>query len=124
MAAFASPDELENYLDGDPLPRHPERLLDRASDRVRECLIGLAYDPADVDVIAALKDATILQAQWMAPDETGAREQYQSMSTGGVSWTRAQDGKGRARSARYSPDMLAKLRTSGHFGTLAIVVGG
>ena len=124
MAAFATVDQFEAYLDGDPMPAHPERLLDRASDRVRECLVGLVYDTVDTGVVSTLRQATLLQAQWMAPDETGARDVYSSMSTGGVSWTRAQKRGGGPVDTRYAPDMLAKLRTSGYFGGLVVVVSG
>lgn len=118
--SYATVDELEDHLDGDPTPAHPERLLDRASERVDEMLIGAVYDGTDPDVTAALKRATLLQAQWMAPDETGQRAQFSSMSTGGVSWTRAQRQGGGVTDSRFSPDALSYIRTSGLLAGLSV----
>jgi hypothetical protein len=118
--AYATVDDLEDFLENDPMPNHPERLLDRASERVDEMMTGFVYEtsdaglPTDASVIDLLKNLTILQAQYMGDvgDETGSRSGFTSMSTGGVSWSRAVgQGNGRPINDRYAPNAVTYLRT-------------
>lgn len=120
--AYATVGYFEIYLDGEPLPPYPERLLDRASELIDEMLIGAIYetdadgeptDPADIDT---LKKATCAQAQYMAAlgDETGALAQFTSASAGAVSFGRAIGSTGKATAAsRYAPQAVTVLRTAG-----------
>lgn len=57
--AYATPEQLEAYL-GVPVAR-ATLLLTRASRDIDRALLTAVYDPADPDVIAALRDATCEQ---------------------------------------------------------------
>jgi len=126
MVAYATVDELESFLEDDPMPRHPERLLDRATERIRELLGGYLYDvgedgfATDARVRHDIMMMTLLQAQYMMDlgDETGAKDGFSSMSTGSVSWTRRSgSGGGNAPTPKFGPNVLAYLnQTSMRFG--------
>lgn len=121
MAVYASEAELLAHLDGDPAPAHADRLLELASGLVDEMLVGAIYAtdsgglPTDSRVAGALKRATLLQAQYMAAtaDELGIKDAFSSMSTGGVSWTKATGANGRTPTFRFSPAAVGYLRSSG-----------
>lgn len=126
---YATVDDLEEFFEGDPMPSHPDRLLQLASERVDEMALGAIYDDltdeipnrykpdgTPMTVGDALKRVCLLQAQYMTEvgDETGARDGYTSMSTGSVSWSKATgQGNGRPASTRFSPNAVSSLRNSG-----------
>lgn len=116
MARYANEADLTGFLDGDPAPPHPERLLEQACDLVDQMLIGAFYDvddngtPTEAGDIAALKTATLYQAVWMAGDEFGKKSQYSSMSTGGTSWSRATGSGDDQRQSPYSPAAWRHLK--------------
>ena len=118
---YASVDDLEDYLDGDPTPAHPERLLERASNRVDMMLKGCVYpvedgvatEPEDVEL---LRDLTVRQATHMA--EIGDLGQYSSVRTSTVSWTRP-DG---TTAPAYAPEAVELLAARGWPGR-GLVVG-
>lgn len=119
--AYATTADFTTFLDGDPLPAHAARLLDRASELVDEMLVGAVYAtdsagfPTHTRVVNALKKATMLQAQYLAAvgDETGAKDGYASVSTGQVSFTRATKTGGATAVARFAPAAVTYLRTAG-----------
>lgn len=121
MAAYATVDEFSDYLDGDPLPAHPDRLLARATDVVNELLVGAVWTtdtdgmPTDARVADKLREAVCIQADYMSrtDDELGTRALYDSVSTGGVSYSRATSGSGGALPSRYAPALLTFIRTAG-----------
>jgi hypothetical protein len=121
VASYATVDEFADYLDGDPLPAHPERLLDRATEAVNELLVGAVWStntttglPTDTTVAGKLRTAVCIQAHYMAEqdDELGTRTLYDSVSTGGVSYSRAAGANG-ALPSRHAPALLSYIRTAG-----------
>src|SRR4051794_26110046 len=93
LLAYAPADQVAD------LPADPEatRLLTRASRRVDRLLFAAVYDtaattglPTDPDVAQALSEATCEQALWWLEtgDESGASDQYQSVSAGSIALTR------------------------------------
>lgn len=131
--AYATVTDLLNAESSVALPSDPGELnwpLDVASLRVDELLIGAVYDtdpagaPTAADVVAALKTATIAQALFMverataeAGGMTGANDDKQSMTIGGMSWARGGAGAagtaGSGYGTRYAPDAVAALRVAG-----------
>jgi hypothetical protein len=121
VAAYATVDQFSDYLDGDALPAHPERLLERATDAVNELLVGAVWAtssttglPTDSTVADKLREAVCIQAHYMAEqdDELGTRPLYDSVSTGGVSYSRAAGANG-ALPSRHAPALLSYIRTAG-----------
>jgi hypothetical protein len=121
VAAYATVDQFSDYLDGDALPVHPERLLDRATDAVNELLVGAVWVtssttglPTDATVADKLREAVCIQADYMSrqDDELGTRTLYDSVSTGGVSYSRAAGPNGPVAS-RFAPALLTFIRTAG-----------
>jgi hypothetical protein len=124
MVAYASVDDLEDFLDDDPTPAHPERLLDAASAEVDNLLRGCVYTvdpvtglPDEDEDVTKLRDLTVLQAVWMAQDETGERAQYSEIRTSSVTVVRAGKGGG----SRYAPRAVAYLQAHGWPGTGLLV---
>ena len=127
---YATTTDLANWLHGPP-PAGARRMLARATLRVDELCKTAVYDvdannlPTDPAVIAALRDATCAQVEWMV--ETGdlagtaAPEQYQSVSIGSVSLTRAgSGGAGGTAASRYAPNAVTVLQLAGLLpGTVA-----
>lgn len=69
MAAYATVAELTAKLGSEPA--NAQDLLDRASRDVDVALLCKVYDATNVDVVAALKDATLEQvAQGLAQGDT------------------------------------------------------
>jgi hypothetical protein len=127
MPSYVTPDELEDFLDSDPGTTHPERLLERASEIIDGLLVGRVYDvdtaglPTDSTVQTKIKRAVLLQAQYMIAlgDETGVKGQFSSLSTGGVSWSRAGD----SSAAVVAPAVQDFFRVAGLPGTLTLRIG-
>lgn len=127
MTAYATVEDFEGYLNPDPdeeavpVPPGATRLLRDASEVLDELLIGAMYAtdadgmPTDPDVVDALKRATCAQARYTSElgDETGAKGQYASWSTGGVSVTRAFATAGSNQLNRVAPQAVLILRTEG-----------
>jgi len=76
--AYATSEQLGGYLEGGAaaVPGDAARLLARASELVDDHIVTAVYDvdangqPTDVDVAAALRDATCAQVEfWLAGDE-------------------------------------------------------
>jgi len=117
--AYATEADLTEYLDGDPMPSHPQRLLNQASDDIDELLIGAVYPvdadgvPTGADHIDALMQVCVLQALFLAPDPDGRKRQYSSMSTSNVSWTRATDASGSPITPEFSARAYKMLRLAG-----------
>ena len=57
--AYATPNDLDGIVD--PVPANAELLLVRASRAVDQALLTAVYDPTDLDVIEALRQATVEQ---------------------------------------------------------------
>lgn len=127
--AYATPAELEDFL-GHPVD-HAERMLERATRRIRGALLTARYDPTDSDVVAALRDATLeVCAYWDAQGMDGSEgaadgpSAYQSVTAGSISLTRATGGtggtvsaSGRAASAAGLPEQAwLVLRQAGLLG--------
>jgi len=114
--AYATLDQLDDYLDGDPRPPHPQRLLDQASIDIDIALTGAVYDTddngiaTDADIAAAITLATILQALYIAPDPQGKKAQYSSMTSSQVSWTRATRADGSPVVQKTAPAALNVLQ--------------
>lgn len=120
LVAYAPADQ-----QGD-IPAEPEatRLLTRASRRVDRLLFAAVYDtdpvsllPTDADVATALSEATCEQALWWLEtgDESGASQQYQSVSAGSISLTRGYSSGGSAtgRDQNVSPAAVEVLQLAG-----------
>jgi hypothetical protein len=118
--AYATTDDLGDYLSPDAPPANAARLLERASDLVDEMLIGAIYDvnddgdPTDADVAAALTKATCAQAQFMMAtgDETGAHTGG-TVKVGDVQITRPASTGRSPGGGRYAPAALGALRVAG-----------
>lgn len=89
--AYATPEELGQHLDPDPLPANAQQLLDRASRNVDQALLCSIYDPTDPDVQAKLKEATLEQvaAGLDAGDRKGTGRTTGGFSIGRLSVQRA-----------------------------------
>lgn len=119
--AYATVEEFTDYLDPDPAPTTAARLLRDSSEIIDSLLIGAMYAtddsgmPTEADVIDALKRATCAQARYTLElgDETGAKGQYASWSTGGVSVTRAYAVAGSNQLQRVAPQAVLILRSEG-----------
>lgn len=75
MTAHATVEQLTEYL-GREAPANAERLLDRASEVIDECLVTAVYSTntagvaIDAEVLTALQKATCAQVEfWLAGDE-------------------------------------------------------
>lgn len=123
--AYATAEDLVDYLD--PVPDTADLLLLRASRLVDQALLCAVYDvdddgmPTDARVAAALREATCEQvAAWVAggEDGTGVAGQYQSVSIGSVSLTRAAGGApgGGSASAGLCPQAWMILQQAGLTG--------
>jgi hypothetical protein len=118
VAVYATVDDLEDELSGQPTPLNPDRLLVLASATVDAMLIGCAYTvnvstglpsyPSDQE---KLKRLTVLQAVWMADDPDGQREDYVSVRTSTVSVNRPQP------RPRYAPRAVEYLASHGMPGS-------
>lgn len=125
--AYATVGEYLAEVDATVAPTGLARTLDVASRRVDEMLIGAVYDvdthgvPTDMEVLEALRAATIEQAVWMLDvgDSAGTGAgigQVTSQTIGRVSWTAGGSSGSSAVSgagSRFAPEALAVLHTAG-----------
>ncbi|WP_329376041.1 hypothetical protein [Streptomyces sp. NBC_01483] len=124
--AHATISDLEAWLAPETAPANAWRLLEQASDRIDEALIGAMYDPTDTAVQDVLRKATVRQVHWMLErgDETGAQDDVQSMTTGQRSITRRTNaGHASAPAPRISPQAVTVLRNAGLLTMWPLVVG-
>ncbi|MEU8556025.1 hypothetical protein AB0C80_18815 [Streptomyces anthocyanicus] len=116
--AYATEQQLIDYLAPDPAPANAAKVLDRASDDIDGLLIGAVYDtdadgmPTDPKVQAALRKATLAQAEYLVStgDLTGAQRQWRSVRLGDAEYTRATTG---TEPGRIAPSALQALRVAG-----------
>lgn len=129
--AYATAADLGNWLDPKPLPDNPGKVLELASDDIDELLTGAWYDvdadgmPTAPDVITALRDACVRQAEWLLDrdDLSGAQSDVQSMTVGGRSLTRRTVGSGAGAAPQFSPRAVVVLRRAGLLALYPLVVG-
>ena len=122
-------------MEAPPTGTDLRRVLRTASARVDEMLTGAIYAtndvtllPTDAAVTVALRDATVLQANYQIetgdPYGTGATDDYQSVSAGGISLVRGSSGSGGASATgRYGADAYEVLRAAGLTGVQPLSVG-
>ncbi|MFD5711328.1 hypothetical protein ACFWHW_13175 [Streptomyces pharetrae] len=116
--AYATEQQLIDYLAPDPAPANAAKVLDRASDDIDGLLIGAVYDtdsngmPTDPKVQAALRKATLAQAEYLVAtgDLTGAQRQWGRVQVGGVEYIRGTSG---TEPGRIAPAALQALRVAG-----------
>ncbi|MGW4411163.1 hypothetical protein ACWEJ6_44530 [Nonomuraea sp. NPDC004702] len=120
--AYATSSDYATYT-GTTAPDGIDLLLARASRLVDQVLLCAVYDVDDVDVQAALRDATIEQAAaWTASgieDGTGAATEWANVSIATVSLGRAQSGGaggGGSAAIRPAPQTLMVLQQAGLTG--------
>ena len=116
MAAVATASDWQNLLHVTP-PDNAEYLLALATEDVDDLIVGAVFDtvaglPADPDLLAALKLATVVQAVFLADgkDPSGGAAAIQEVTVGGVRYTRAARGD---RPGRYSPRAQGILQRAG-----------
>ncbi|MGW3499358.1 hypothetical protein ACWDMY_01250 [Streptomyces globisporus] len=116
--AYATEQQLIDYLAPAPAPPNAAKVLDRASDDIDGLLIGAVYDtddnrqPTDARVQAALRKATLAQAEYLVEtkDLTGAQRQWGTVAVGEVSYTRGTSG---TEPGRIADAALQALRVHG-----------
>lgn len=114
--AYATPTELADFL-GHQVDA-PERMLTRATRRVRGALLSAIYDPTGPAVVDALRDATLELCAWwddsgMDGSETGPDADpgtWTSVSAGSISLSRGSSAGGSA------PEPSATARTAARYG--------
>ncbi|MFD8072159.1 hypothetical protein ACFV3E_05850 [Streptomyces sp. NPDC059718] len=122
--AYATVEEFTDFLDPDPVPTNAARLLDRASTKLDQILLGAVYEtdadglPTDPALAAVFREAVCIQAQYVNAlgDETGANANVASMTLGNQSIVRAlggSRGSGATTTPRVSQDLLDLLKASG-----------
>ncbi|MEU6057999.1 hypothetical protein [Streptomyces sp. NPDC047097] len=124
--AYATVQQLENWLDPEPAPANAARLLEQASDRIDTALHGVAYPVGDPAVLAVLAKACVRQAHWVleGDDETGARADIQSESVGKRSYSRFPRAAGeKPREQLLAPAAVDVLRNAGLLAVYPVVVG-
>lgn len=117
--AYATPEQLGEFLDPEPTPANAARLLDRASrdvDRELKCSVYDVDDsgmPTKQAVIDALREATLEQVAWrlaQGDDEgLGAAGVYSSVSIGSVTLSRG-SGSGSGGSSGGAEDFGEQAR--------------
>jgi hypothetical protein len=118
--AYATVGEFTAFLDPDPVPANAQRLLDRASTKLDQLLMGAVYEtdadglPLDPALAAVFREAVCIQAQYIDSlgDETGAMANVSQMSLGNQQIVRAISVVG-SGTPRVSPDLVALLQTKG-----------
>ncbi|MGW2113794.1 hypothetical protein [Streptomyces zhihengii] len=124
--AYATVSDLEAWLAPEPAPAHAVRLLEQASERIDTALYGVAYDVDDPEVQALLAKATVRQVHFVleGDDETGARSDMQSESTGKRSYSKFGRAPGeKPRSQQVAPAAVEVLRNAGLLTVYPLVVG-
>lgn len=95
--AYATVQELTDFLAPAAAPADAARLLDRASRDVDEAIITAVYDtdangdPTDPDVLNALKAATLEQAAYRIAAGDGGAGQWGQVTLGPANLTRRTD---------------------------------
>jgi hypothetical protein len=118
--AYATVGEFTAFLDPDPVPANAQRLLDRASTKLDQLLMGAVYEtdadglPLDPALAAVFREAVCIQAQYIDSlgDETGAMANVSQMSLGNQQIVRAISVVG-SGTPRVPPDLVALLQTKG-----------
>lgn len=120
---YATPDDLDDWLDTPPDEARATRLIRRASLHIDSLLTTAVYTvdedggPVDLPVIEALRDATCAQVAWWVEtgDVTGASAQWQGVSAGSVSLTRGYKAgsSNTGQEARTAPEAIQILATAG-----------
>ncbi|MFE4919007.1 hypothetical protein [Streptomyces sp. NPDC056661] len=133
--AYATVQEFTDYLDPDPVPANAARLLNRASTKLDQLLIGAVYPtdsdglPTDPALAEVFREAVCIQAQYVSAlgDETGANANVLTMSLGNQTITRAlassRNASGPTKTSRVSPDLLDLLQVKGLLPSFPIVWG-
>ncbi|MEC4016093.1 hypothetical protein [Streptomyces sp. H27-D2] len=123
--AYASVDDLTNWLHPEPVPPNARRLLETASEALDESLIGAVYDIGDPEVADVLRRACVRQVHWRMErdDETGANSDLQSMTTGQRSFTRRAPAAGTPGGPRVGHQAASVLRSAGLLVINPLVVG-
>ena len=119
--SYASVQDYLGWADVSSAPAGIGRVLDLASTRVDELLVGVIYDvdsqgrPTDLELADVLRRATCEQALFMleSGDTTGAGA-FTQQTVGRVSWTRGQgSSKAQDASQRYAPGAVSILHVEG-----------
>lgn len=108
----------------DPAPADIEQRLARASAAVRRATLTAVYDvtpaglPSDPEMVATFREATFEQvAYWLTTgDQQGAAGQWQSVSLGRASMSRAAGSGGRTARERLAPLAETVLANAGLIG--------
>ncbi|MGW2932957.1 hypothetical protein ACWDA7_14065 [Streptomyces sp. NPDC001156] len=122
--AYATVDEFTAFLDPDSVPANAQRLLDRASTKLDQLLMGAVYEtdadglPTDPALASVFREAVCLQAQYIDAlgDETGAMANVSQMTLGNQSITRffgRPNSPSAVKTPRVAPDMLELLQVKG-----------
>lgn len=119
--AYASIQDYLDHVEVTTAPAGLGRVLDVASTRVDELLVGAVYpvdvhgNPTDLQTAAVLRRAVCEQALYMleSGDTTGAGV-YTQQTVGRVSWTRGNTGTGKTSGTdRYAPEAVSILHVEG-----------
>ncbi|WP_435109926.1 hypothetical protein [Nocardiopsis synnemataformans] len=117
MANYATPEELEAFLGH--TPDGAERMLTRATRRIRSALLSAIYDPTNPDTAAALREATLELCAWW--DDNGMNGGEQEGDLGDPrSWTSVTAGSislgGRGGGSASSGSSSASARAAARAG--------
>lgn len=120
---YATSDDLAEWLEPDPLPDSPDRLLRRASRFLDNRLLLTAVYPVDADGMPtrkehadALRDACCALVEWWdanGDDGTGAGANYTSVTAGSISLAQATGLAGTPADSRVSREAVEILRGAG-----------
>lgn len=96
--AHATVEELGNFLEPDPLPANPGRLLDRATRDVNAEILTAVYDvgdngrATDPKILDALRNATLEQAAYrVSAGDGGGAGAWSTVALGPANLTRRTD---------------------------------
>ena len=126
MAVYATLQQFLDYTETTVAPPSPSRLLEVASTRVDEMLVGCVYDvdsngaPVDADVQDALRRAACEQVLYMLElgDTTGAGS-FTSQTVGRITWSQGRGANGDDMS-KYAPNAVSILHTMGMVPTVVL----
>ena len=85
MTAYATPEQLTDWMGEQTVPDDAGRLLERASELVDEAIV-VPFDPDDETTAKALADAACAQVEWWAEvgEDADVEGQVQSAQIGNV----------------------------------------
>ncbi|MFI6814431.1 hypothetical protein ACIBG7_18615 [Nonomuraea sp. NPDC050328] len=126
--AYATVDELEAWLDPDPVPASAARKLARATRYMNNVLLKTAIYPIDDNGlpteqshITAMRDACCALVEWWeenGDDGLGAGDEYTSVAAGSISFTKGAGGsdltRGDPRRAPEAVEILDGAGLQGH----------